>query len=125
MPDFSTLMLFAAAALVLTATPGPDMLLIADESVSALDVSVQAQILDLLAAVQKRLQFGMLFITHDLRVASRICDRIAVMRRGQIIEENTPAALFADPQQDYTRELLSAVPGRHWQDAPAAEGGMR
>ena len=102
----------------------PD-LLIADESVSALDVSVQAQILDLLAAVQKRLQFGMLFITHDLRVASRICDRIAVMRRGQIIEENTPAALFADPQQDYTRELLSAVPGRHWQDAPAAEGGMR
>lgn len=90
----------------------PD-LLIADESVSALDVSVQAQILDLLAAVQKRLQFGMLFITHDLRVASRICDRIAVMRRGQIIEENTPAALFADPQQVYTRELLSAVPGRH------------
>lgn len=102
----------------------PD-LLIADESVSALDVSVQAQILDLLAAMQKRLQFGMLFITHDLRVASRICDRIAVMRQGQIIEENSPAALFANPQQDYTRELLSAVPGRNWQDAPAAEGRTR
>ncbi|PZX14871.1 peptide/nickel transport system ATP-binding protein [Palleronia aestuarii] len=89
----------------------PD-LLIADESVSALDVSVQAQILDLLASMQKRLRFGMLFITHDLRVASRICDRITVMRGGRIIEEGPPAELFANPREAYTRELLAAVPGR-------------
>ena len=87
-------------------------LLIADESVSALDVSVQAQILDLLAAMQQRLQFGMLFITHDLRVASRICDRIAVMRQGRIVEEGEPRTLFASPREAYTAELLAAVPGR-------------
>ncbi|MCQ0971142.1 ABC transporter ATP-binding protein [Paracoccus sp. TK19116] len=99
----------------------PD-LLIADESVSALDVSVQAQVLDLLARMQKRLQFGMLFITHDLRVAARICDRIAVMQRGRIVEEDTPQRLFTKPAQDYTRQLLAAVPGRDWQDGPIMNG---
>ena len=86
-------------------------LLIADESVSALDVSVQAQILDLLAEMQKRLRFGMLFITHDLRVASQICDRIAVMRRGRIVEMAEPITLFSAPREAYTRALLAAVPG--------------
>ncbi|WP_045392536.1 ABC transporter ATP-binding protein [Falsirhodobacter sp. alg1] len=90
-------------------------LLIADESVSALDVSVQAQVLDLLASMQKRLRFGMLFITHDLRVASRICDRIAVMRKGQIVEEAEPSSLFHAPQNPYTKALLAAVPGADWQ----------
>ena len=94
-------------------------LLIADESVSALDVSVQAQILDLLASIQERLRFGMLFITHDLRVASRICDRIAVMRNGRIVEEGPPALLFSAPSEVYTQELLAAVPGRDRH--PAAE----
>ncbi|WP_299821811.1 hypothetical protein [uncultured Jannaschia sp.] len=89
----------------------PD-LLIADESVSGLDVSVQAQILDLLARMQERLRFGLLFITHDLRVASRICDRITVMRGGRIVEEGPSDELFANPREAYTRKLLAAVPGR-------------
>lgn len=88
----------------------PD-LLIADEALSALDVTMQGQIIALLDTMQKRLGFGMLFITHDLRVASAICDRICVMRRGKIIESGEPRTLFAAPQQDYTRELLAAVPG--------------
>ncbi|MDS1138131.1 ABC transporter ATP-binding protein [Nitratireductor indicus] len=98
-------------------------LLIADESVSALDVSVQAQILDLLAEMQERLQFGLLFITHDLRVASRICDRIAVMRQGRIVEQEEPAELFAHPREDYTRELLAAVPGSGRLISPASRTG--
>ncbi len=89
------------------------LLLIADEAVSALDVSIQAQILELLARLQKERAFAMLFITHDLRVASEICDRIAVMRHGKIVEEAVPADLLLHPQQDYTRELLAAVPGAH------------
>jgi peptide/nickel transport system ATP-binding protein len=89
-------------------------LLIADESVSALDVSVQAQILELLSTMQARLGFAMLFITHDLRVASRICDRIAVMQHGRIVEEGRPAELFSNPRNPYTCDLLAAVPGRDW-----------
>ncbi len=91
-------------------------LLIADESVSALDVSVQKQVLELLAEMQKRLGFGILFITHDLRVASQICDRIAVMRSGKIVERGEPAALFGAPKETYTQELLAAVPGKGWQN---------
>ncbi|WGF90299.1 ABC transporter ATP-binding protein [Marinivivus vitaminiproducens] len=89
-------------------------LLIADEAVSALDVSVQAQILDLLAEMQREHGFAMLFITHDLRVASRICDRIAVMREGRIVEMGRPVDLFTRPAEPYTRELLGAVPGGDW-----------
>ncbi|MFE1600562.1 ABC transporter ATP-binding protein [Methylobacterium sp. ID0610] len=88
----------------------PDVL-VADEAVSALDVSVQAQVLRLLEELKQRLGIAMLFITHDLRVAATICDRIAVMQRGEIVEQRPTAELFRAPAHPYTRTLLAAVPG--------------
>jgi len=89
----------------------PD-LIIADEAVSALDVSVQAQVLDLINELKAKLNFAMLFITHDLRVASNLCDRIVVMRQGHIVEEGSGEALFTNPRHEYTRSLLDAIPGK-------------
>jgi len=84
--------------------------LVADEAVSALDVSVQAQILKLLREAQDRLGLGLLFITHDLRVAAQLCDRVIVMHQGRIVEQGRTAELYARPQQDYTRRLFDAAP---------------
>ncbi|WP_422365306.1 ABC transporter ATP-binding protein [Pelagibius sp.] len=88
--------------------------LVADEPVSALDVSIQDQILKLLDEIRERMNLSMVFITHDLRVAAQVCDRLAVMRYGEVVEEGPTATVFADPQDDYTKALLDAVPGKSW-----------
>jgi peptide/nickel transport system ATP-binding protein len=85
--------------------------LVADEAVSALDVSVQAQILDLLRDIQREFNIGLLFITHDLRVAAQLCDRILVMHQGNIVEQGLTGTVYANPQQQYTKDLLAAAPG--------------
>ena len=89
-------------------------LIIADEPVSALDVSVQKQVLDLLDELRRTLSLSMLFITHDLRVAAHVCEHIVVMRNGELIERGSTADIFSNPQHDYTRALLNSVPGKAW-----------
>ena len=85
-------------------------LIICDEAVSALDVSVQAQVLNLLEDLQADLGLSYLFISHDLSVIEHLCDRVLVLNKGVVVEEGTPVDLFDHPQNEYTRALLAAVP---------------
>jgi peptide/nickel transport system ATP-binding protein len=91
----------------------PDIL-VADEAVSALDVSVQAQVLDLLEEIRRKTGVAVLFITHDLRVAAQVCDTILVMRNGEIVERGPAARVLTRPRENYTRDLIEAAPGRDW-----------
>ncbi len=94
--------------------------LIADEAVSALDVSVQAQVLQLLEEIRHSLHLAVLFITHDLRVAAQICDKVAVMSKGLIVEYGTAAQVFGAPSHEYTKALFEAAPGRHFRFGEAS-----
>jgi peptide/nickel transport system ATP-binding protein len=85
--------------------------LVADEAVSALDVSVQAQVLKLLAELRQRLKLSIVFITHDLRVAAQICDLVAVMKGGEVVEQGLAGDVFGSPQHPYTQALLASIPG--------------
>ncbi len=94
---------------------------IADEPVSALDVTVRAQVLELFAELQKKHGFSCLFISHDLGVVEQVADRVVVMQEGRIVEDGTRDQIFDDPQHEYTRKLLSAVPGLE----STTDGGVR
>ncbi|MWA08420.1 ABC transporter ATP-binding protein [Streptomyces sp. BA2] len=100
--------------------------LILDEAVAALDVSVQAQIINLLREIREQTAIAYLFITHDLGIVHHICDDIVVMRRGRVVERGTTTAVLETPQHPYTIELLESVPRRGWtprRRAAAAPGG--
>ena len=89
----------------------PD-LIVCDEPISSLDISIQARIVELLADIQERFGLTYLFISHDLRTVRHLCDRVAVMHRGKIVETRSTEALFREPAHPYTRALLAAMPRR-------------
>jgi peptide/nickel transport system ATP-binding protein len=102
-----------AMALINQSSSGQPRLLIADEPTTALDVTVQAQILTLLRDLRRSHNLSMLFISHDLAVVSQIADRVAVMQRGRIVEQAATRDLFLSPQHPYTRQLLASAPTMH------------
>ena len=98
-------------------------LVIADEPTTALDVTIQAQILDLLRSLQSRMGLALLLITHDLGVVAEMADRVGVMYAGRIVEEAPVHELFASPKHPYTRGLMASIPGRSARVAAAGDPG--
>ena len=94
------------------------LLLIADEPTTALDVTIQSQILDLIKDIQQEFNMAVLLITHDLPMVRKAADTVSIMNKGRIVEHNTTAALFSSPKDDYTRHLLNAIPQAHRVSAP-------
>jgi peptide/nickel transport system ATP-binding protein len=92
--------------------PGPDIL-VADEPVSALDVSVRAQVLNLIDEVVEGFDLTLIFVSHDLSVVRHVCDRVAVMRRGEFVEVAPTEQLWTAPEHPYSQQLLAAVPDLH------------
>ena len=88
-------------------------LLLLDEPTTALDVTIQAQILELLKKLNKESGISMLFISHNLNVVRKLCTRVAVMQRGVLVEEGDTDRVFYHPQDDYTKRLIAAIPTRH------------
>jgi peptide/nickel transport system ATP-binding protein len=89
------------------------VLLIADEPTTALDVTVQAEVLKILAHIREERQVAILFITHDLGIVAELCDRVYVMRNGRVVEQGAVETIFTEPQHDYTQMLLNATPSLH------------
>ena len=99
-------------------------LLIADEPTTALDVTIQAQVLDLLRDMKKRLGLALLLITHDLGVVAQMADRVGVMYAGRIVEEAPVGTLFADPKHPYTQGLMASMPGGARRQAAGRDRGL-
>ena len=100
-------------AIARSLTLGPKLIIL-DEALSALDVSIQAQILNLLEDLKNKLNISYLFISHDLSIVKRICDRVCVLRNGQIVEENTSLEIFNNPKDDYTIKLIESIPKKKY-----------
>ena len=98
-------------------------LLIADEPTTALDVSTQNRILELLRSLQRQYGLALLFVSHDLRVVARVADRVVILRQGQVVEEGPAAAVFATPSAPYTQELMAAIPGQRRRPAARRAAG--
>ncbi|MCL2046749.1 MAG: ABC transporter ATP-binding protein [Oscillospiraceae bacterium] len=99
-------------AMIASAIIADPKLLIADEATTALDVTSQSQIIDLLARINERHGVAILFISHDLSVIRRLCNRVAVMHAGKIVEDSSTQAVFENPKDDYTKRLIAAIPTR-------------
>ena len=105
-------------AMIAAAIVAKPRLLLLDEPTTALDVTIQAQILELLKKLNRELGMSMLFISHNLNVVRKLCGRVAVMQRGVLVEEGVTDEVFFRPQHEYTKRLIAAIPTRNRKEAP-------
>ena len=106
-------------AMIAAAVIARPKLLLLDEPTTALDVTIQAQILELLKKLNREFGMSMLFISHDLNVVRRLCGRVAVMQRGELVEEGEAQEVFHNPRHPYTRRLIAAIPTRKRKEGEA------